>query len=684
MLDGRLREALGALLAVVMSFGAAIAVTWPMVHYIDEIVLGGGELGGWLWRYDWHYRSLDGIMDAGLGPFRLWQEFVSLGRHPETGNILDVLAFSYPLDRLLGFPLSYNLKILLLLGGNGIAAYALGRYFSGSVSAALGAVALAVVNPLCLLEVQASGLRQALLWWVLLYPALFDRALRRRSVGAGLAAGVCFGLAGAFYWFYGLFTGIFSLVWFVKHVVVERARLDLRGMTRALVGVGVGVALAAGPFILPYALPQPGSGGAQVGGAAQLPEMTFFLPFPSYDTISHSPMRPQTYAENVLASINRTIGSSWSASYPIDPTLNESLPLVVMVIGVLPAVLRRRSWGWLAIWAFFYLGTLGPFLRVGVGDNQNVYRLGDYVIRLPFTLMFQFIPGMSRMFAPYRLASYVVVASVALVAMGIARLPLRAWIWPLIFAATVAQPMYRFNKGAVNEGDADSREFRSPIKANRIRVPEYYRKLDPTEVAGIVELPLDQQQDLLCYYQTLHRQKVYRSWASPGAIPPSLRREGTGGEVGAQLRYQARSDVVNGPIPDIWQAISRDPEGADLSALNAEALLAWAKAGKYKRMIIHERGYFLVDPARGTTLYLAAVRRLAGALGVTADEHVELSKGDPTARLFGVPIVGDLVPWTSQPAELPPERAPARYRMAVIDFPEAAPAPLDSPPEPVD
>ncbi|MFN7143846.1 MAG: hypothetical protein ACK4YP_08735, partial [Myxococcota bacterium] len=549
-----------------------------------------------------------------------------------------------------------------------------------------GACAVAVVNPLTLQEVQASGLRQALLWWVLLYPALFDRALARRSLGSGVVAGLCLGTAGAFYWFYGLFTAIFSAVWFLKHVVVERARLDWPGMARSLVGVGLGTALAAGPFILPYALPQDGGGGgARVGSAAQLPEMTFFLPFPSYDTISHAPMRPQSYAENVLASINRTIGSSWSATYPFDPTLNESLPLVVLLLGVLPAVLRRRSWGWLWVWLFFYVGTLGPFLRVGAGDNTNVYRVGEYVVRLPFTLMFQFIPGMSRMFAPYRLASFVVVASVALVGIGLARLPWRAWVWPLVFAATVAQPLYRWGKGAVNEGDADSREFRSPIKANRIRIPDAYEAFDPTELGGIVELPLDQQQDLVCYYQLVHRQKVYRSWASPGAVPPALRKEGAGGEAGARLRFQARSDVVTGPIPDIWQGMSRDPENTDLSALSAEAVAKWAKSGNYQRVIVHERGYFLVDPTRGTTLYLAAVRRLAETLGVQAVEHVELAKGDPANPQFGVPIVGDLVPWTSQPAELPPERAPAKYRMAVIDLPTAPTnVALDSAPEGVD
>ena len=669
-LDGRAREALGALLAVVVAFVAAAVLTWPMVTLMDEVVLGGGELGGWLWRYDWHFREVEAIQEAATGPVQLWREFVSLGRYPETGNILDVLAFNLPLERLAGFPESYNLKILVVLVGNGLAAYALGRYVSGSIAAALAASVVAVVNPLTILEIQASGLRQALLWWVLLYPALLDRALRRRTVGAGLVAGACFGAAGAFYWFYGLFTGIFTVFWLVAHLTVERRRIDVRGLLRAGVGLGVGLALAAGPFILPYVFAE---GGASAGTRESLPEMTFFLPYPAFDTVIHAPMRPQTYAENILASINRTVGSSWSASYAFDPSLNESLPIVVFFLGVLPAVVRKRAWGWLVAWIFFYVGTMGPFLRWGEGDSRNVVRVGEYVIRLPYTVLFQYVPGMSRMFAPYRLGSFVVVTSVALLAMGLARWRLRAWLAPLVMVAVVAQPMYRWGRGAVSEGGADSREWRSPIKVNRIRVPEVYREIaKEPELTGIVELPLDQQQDLVCYYQVIHGKKVYRSWASPGAIPPSLRRKGTGGAIGDQLRFQARADERGGPIYDAWVALSRDPESADLAALTPEALQKWAKNGQYRRVIVHERGYYLVDPRRGSALYRAAVNRIAEALGVPANEIVEVERGDDANPVPGIPTSGDLLTWTSQPVDLPASSAPAKIHMAVIDLPVAS------------
>ncbi len=684
-MSGRTRELLGALAAVILAVGAAVTVTWPMVTMADSIVLGGGELGGWLWRYNWHFRELDAIQQAGLGPAALWEAFVGLGRFPETGNILDVLLFNYPLERVFGFPASYNLKILLVLSLNGVAGYALGRYASGSIAGGLAGTAVAVVNPLTLLEVQASGLRQALLWWVLLLPPLLDRALRRRDLPTGVLAGACWGIAGAFYWFYGLFCGIFAMIWGIRHLIVDRARLEARGLVRAVLGIGLGLGLTAGPFVLPYACGA--EGGAAAAGssgnsmATALPEMTFFLPYPSFDTVIHAPLRPQTYAENLLASINRAVGSAWSAGYPFDPTLNEALPLTVLAFGILPAIVRRRAWGWLAVWLFFYLGTLGPFLRWGAGDSKNVLRLGEFVIRMPYTLMFQYIPGMSRMFAPYRLGAFVVVASVALLAIGVARFRWRAFLAPVVIVGTIAQPMYRWGKGAINEGAAESGDWRTPLKANRIRIPEVYQAMRDEPASGIVELPLEQQQDLLCVYQITHDRKIYKSWASPGAIPPALRARGAGGATGDLLRYQARADENNGAIYKAWQAVSLDPEGADLSALNADSFKKWAKANRYRRVILHERGYYLVDRDRGGALYEAAVRRVASALGMPAAEHLdEIVQGDPANPEFGVPSSGDLVPWSSQPINLGPGQMIARYRMAVYDVLPDLDAALDNAP----
>ena len=63
---------------------------------------------------------------------------------------------------------------------------------------------------------------------------------------------------------------------------------------------------------------------------------------------------------------------------------------------------------------------MGPFLKWGpFKDTSEVITVGDYVIRMPYAYLFQYIPGMSRMFAPYRLSAMMVVASVALVALSL-------------------------------------------------------------------------------------------------------------------------------------------------------------------------------------------------------------------------------------------------------------------------
>ena len=37
----------------------SIVLTWPVVLHSSEILLGGGELGGWLWRNWWHFEEVE-------------------------------------------------------------------------------------------------------------------------------------------------------------------------------------------------------------------------------------------------------------------------------------------------------------------------------------------------------------------------------------------------------------------------------------------------------------------------------------------------------------------------------------------------------------------------------------------------------------------------------------------------
>jgi hypothetical protein len=670
----RLRRAGGELAAVVLVFTVlALAVTWPVVLHLDEVILGGGELGGWLWRQWWHFTEVEAVGHSELGLIGRLQQLVGLGRYPETGNILDILLLGYWLDGLVGMPASHNLKVLLILVGNGLCGYALGRSLSPSRTVAVAAGCLAVVNPICIQDINKTGLRQVVLWWLLLYPVFLTRAWRTGGRMSGAAAGACFAMVAAFYWFYGLFAGMFTVL-FVAWLWL-RDRTPWRRVLRwalpfAVIG-GLGVAF----FVSPYLSSGADSGGA--GGVAKLPELTFFLPFPAYDTIADAPLRPSNYRENVLSSLHRTIESAWPADYVLNPRHGVlALPAAAFLMGVLPAFLRKKSWGWLATWLLFYAGTLGPFLKVGaLKDTSEVVTFGEYVVRLPYALMFQLVPGMSRMFAPYRMGSMVVVASVALVALSLGSVRgiwRRRALGALATAAIVLQPFYRFDLGELGENQARPEMWRVPTQVSAMRLPEWYEELDPEGWEGIIELPLEQQQDLICAYQAVHRRKVYRSWATEPAIPPLIRKRG-GGEPAKRLRWLAEAEPRRDEAEPVFRDLSRKPLEADLSQLGDAGFEVVRENGDYRYIVVHERGYYLLDPRQGATLYRHVVRALTERFGVEPVETVEQEAFEWPGKERSFPVGPAWIPWASREVQLPTPEMPRRYFMAVFDLGEWAP-----------
>ncbi|MCB9764695.1 MAG: hypothetical protein H6739_33275 [Alphaproteobacteria bacterium] len=657
---------------------AAAAITWPAILHLDDVIIGGGELGGWLWRYGWHFMEMEALADSDLGLLDRGMTFLSLGRYPETGNILDVLLISYPLQWFLGLPAHYNVKVLLILVGDGLCGYALARSITRHRSVALAAGLVAVINPLNIQDIHGSGLRQVVLWWVLLFPVLLFRAEDRQTPQAGALAGLCLGLAGAFYWFYGLFAGMFFGIWLLRLLWIRRGSLLLGQLVRWLGPLLLTTAVVGGAFALPYILGE--GSGETVGQGATLPELSFFLPFPEYDVIRDVPLRPSTYEENVLSSLNRTIMSSWSADYLINPAHPRALPMVVFLGGVLPAVFlrpgpRTRGRFWLVVFLVFWAGTLGPFLKWGGDlDSSKVVTVADaWVFRMPYTAMFQWVPGMSRMFGPYRMGSMVAVASVALVALGLSRVPGGAWLRRgtalLAIVATLLQVSYRWEIGPVAKGSFQPTMWRAPLKVSALFVPDFYlQELDPEEQAGVIELPLERQQDLLYYYQLHHQWKVYRGWATPPAVPPPFREEGAGGAPGARMRYLAKQDLYGREAGDTLLSLSRTPTETAIDELDVNDLTELLVSSNYRYMIVHERGYYLVDPATGPLLYRDVVRRLEQRLGLTAREVVEVAWFDYPGNEFSVPDGPVYVPWSSHEVNLPDQEMPNRYFMSVFDL----------------
>lgn len=668
----RLPGALAELgLTLVVSTLAAVALTWPLVLDVSGQVIGGGELGGWLWRIWWHFEEVAALQALDLGPLEHTRQLVSLGRFPETGNILDVLLLNYPLEQAFGFPTHHNLKVLVVLVGNGVCAYALARTLTSSKSVALAASLIALFNPLVTQDINGTGLRQVLLWWVLLYPIGLRRALRTTSPLDGAIVGLLFTLVSAFYWFYGLFTAMFTVIWLIGWAARHRDELlrQPRWMLPAAVTAAIGISL----FLVPYfqAGGAIGPGGVPVQRSMMdLPETTFLLPFPQYDVIAHAPLRPTTAAENVLSSLHRVIQSSWPADYVVNPLHGTTtFPLAVFFVGVLPGFFIKRARPWLAVWLVFWLGTLGPFLKLGSHqDTSQVVMVGDFVVRLPYTWMFRFVPGMSRMFGPYRMASLMVVASVPLVAIGLSALRHRAgqFLATSAVAFAVAFQPFVHIAGPVAQGSESPPLLQLPLWVSDFAVPAWYTDDAASGGAGIIEMPFEQQQDLLSAYQAAHHQRVYyQNWATRTAVPPLLRQGG--GDHGARIRSLANEDERKRDIDTVLLALSRDPTTTEMSALPAESLARLVTRHDYRWLVVHESGYLYVNVFDAPMLYAIAVSKLGEYLGQRPQVFMEF-EGDPTQSTLQLPKWVPQAPMRDLSRTTPAEADNPQLLMAVFDL----------------
>ena len=136
---------------------------------------GCGAIGGIL-------KKLKALYHEDVGFLNSLEAMIGLGRFPETGNILDVLLLSYPLRIWVGFPADHNFKIIIILIGNGLSAYALARSFTDSPYVALGVSCVAIINPLVIQDINKLGLRQVTLWWLFFISIFLNRAGRTGSV----------------------------------------------------------------------------------------------------------------------------------------------------------------------------------------------------------------------------------------------------------------------------------------------------------------------------------------------------------------------------------------------------------------------------------------------------------------------------------------------------------------------
>ncbi len=585
-------------------------------------ILGGGELGGWLWRYWW--MKLE-IVALGLKfPHQPWTRFlyiVSLGRYPETGNITDLYAVSLPLDMIFGHPWHYNVKVFLIFFTNALAGYAYVRYLTRRTGVALLAGVTLACNVFVFLEVQQSGLRQAILCFIPLFALSFDRLLKERKAYLGLAAGVTFAATAIFYWFYGLFLAFYALMR-MFYLVPIRDRRAYAALWRPLAIAAVTATLLALPFLWPYISPE-----FQDPNAPKLPEVTWLQDFPPVKALKNVDLRPGDPRSNLLASLARVLTSSWPVDWVVNPLQTRVVPIIMFLVAIVVSLFRwRRNWFWLLVFLLFYTLTWGPYLK---WDDAYVHVFGEYLVRLPYWYAFKYVPLMSRLFGPYRMGAMVIFSMTVLAGLNLAAIARRLdrwrWVNPILGVLFLVLYLGQFGVDPMRYLGIGSNRM-LPLHTSSVAVPAWYRRLaeEPGRI-GIFELPHLQQQNLLSYYQTFHGKKVFGgadgAWATPGALPPVLRFDRHPSKVTAFLQWIAMPDTLshNGFAQAIRNVSKMPYVLTDFTDEDLEEV----RARGYRYVVLHELGCFLKEPRWGKELYARIKNQLQGRLGEPVLEVVE-------------------------------------------------------------
>ena len=149
---------------------------------------------------------------------------------------------------------------------------------------------------------------------------------------------------------------------------------------------------------------------------------------------------------------------------------------------------------------------------------------------------------------------------------------------------------------------------------------------------------------------------------------PPLFRESGGGEAGDRLRWLAEGEVAHGDLEEQFLTLSRTPLEADMSTVEDVDLAALVDGGPYRWLIVHERGYYLVDPYEGGVLYRDAIRRIGERINSTPIEVYEHGLNIQEDTHLTRDVAPAWIPMAGKDVSVPLDQVPRRMMMAIFDL----------------
>jgi len=556
---------------------------------------GAGELEGWIWRYWWMKQMLKSVLNSQpLNLKLLIYTYITAGNFPETGNVFDLQTMSLILEPIFGAPTYYNVKLFIILFLNGICGFMLCRYLTKKTNPSLVGGAILILNPFIIREVSHGRIRQAILFTMPLFILYLFRAYRERRTIPAIWAGFWLGVTAAVYLYYGMAALFFGLIFLLFHIIFDRKNFHWSFLLRILVILVIFV-IISGTFSYRYI--------QMAAKGDRLPEVRWFPDFPLVKYLMPGGMKPADNPD-LANSLMRFHRDTPPLEYPVKWNYEVNVPVVVTVLVLIPLIfVRPFPWFWFITCIFFYILSLGPYLRFGPG-LKNYIMIGERGLPLPYIFLYKYVPFFARLFAPTRWLGFGSVAVSVLISINL------SFIQKKISDIIRSEKLQKILKPALAVTVIlliiiqmwTTRQI--PFPVNRLDVPSvYYEMARENELYGIVEIPF-RAGDYPNYYQVIHGKKLLGGWAS---VPREFPRNSYADRLAQRDDHHLRSFIE---YMDQLNRFDRENPPV-LSDHDLEIL----KNLGYKYVIVHQRGCGWINDPENEHFFNYIVDNLESKLG---------------------------------------------------------------------
>ncbi len=357
----------------------------------------------------------------------LYNHLTSFGERSSVANGLDFL-WTWPLAKLFGFPLYYNVKCILIVVANALAMrWLCSKMGCRPCPAFLGGLLFAF-NPWQWFLLNTGRIIEAQTFWPLFFIGSFILAWGQNDPKQWARCGALLALTACNYWFYGHFAVIFALFFVLYQATAATLRcvrekklpsfnIKLKADTWSSLFLFI---LTFSVIILPAAHPYL----VRLFSHDNIPGLVRPDPgrVPDVSTLYRQSIAYSCEAFYAFVQPTKGLDSPINPpqSVPTEATFSANISLMVVLAFLLlcaQVTLKNKSllkfWCWAA--AVFYCLPLGPFLK---HKAQLVYWQG-HSIPLPYKFFCDHMPLLNKLFWPCQAILLFATAAAVFIAMSL-------------------------------------------------------------------------------------------------------------------------------------------------------------------------------------------------------------------------------------------------------------------------